>query len=334
MKRNRVLTGDARTRLRELPESCVDTVCTSPPYFQLRDYGARGQIGTEDSADAWASRLRAVATELARVLKPGGTWWLNLGDSFSRGGATGVPAKGLLLAPERLLLGLAEDGWLIRNKVVWHKPNPVPTSARDRLNTTWEPIYLLTRAPDYYFDLDAIRVPHITRSVPAQTPPSDRPSGRPDWAGPLAGDQHGLALLRAEGRPGHPLGKNPGDVWQFAPTKRRGACLAPFPEGLVERTLRASCPVAVCRQCQRPWLRPVTRSLGALATKGELAPDCACEAPSRPGLVLDPFLGSGTTAVVAQRLGLDWLGIELRPDFARAAAARLRAERTTGKEAA
>ena len=104
LPRNRVLTGDATSRLRELPAGTVDCVITSPPYFQLRDYGAAGQIGLEATVDDWVKGLRPVFAEVARVLKDTGSLWLNLGDSFSRHRKYGAPAKSLLLAPERLLL--------------------------------------------------------------------------------------------------------------------------------------------------------------------------------------------------------------------------------------
>jgi len=187
LPRNRVLVGDALAQLQRLPPASIDCIVTSPPYFALRDYGVPGQLGAERTINDWVAQLRLVMREAARVLSPTGSLWLNLGDTFSRGGQWGAPAKSLLLGPERLLLALADDGWLIRNKIVWAKRNPMPTSVRDRLALTWEPIYLLVRSKHYSFDLDAVRVPH--RSQPGvRRQPSPRP-GRPSWAGPLAGDQ-------------------------------------------------------------------------------------------------------------------------------------------------
>src|SRR5262245_26649938 len=128
LPRNRILQGDAATVLRRLPQASVDCVVTSPPYFALRDYGHDGQLGLEDTVHGWVENLRAVCQEVWRVLKPAGAFWLNLGDSFSRHEQYGAPAKSLLLGPERLLLGLAEDGWLVRNRVVWAKSNALPSS--------------------------------------------------------------------------------------------------------------------------------------------------------------------------------------------------------------
>jgi DNA modification methylase len=309
LPRNTILIGDAATRLRELPTASVDCAITSPPYFQLRNYGAAGQIGLEVHVDGWVAALERVFTEVARVLKPTGVLWLNLGDSFSRHSRYGAPPKGLLLAPERLLLALASDGWLVRNKVVWAKTNPLPSSVTDRLALTYEVVYFLARSPRYFFDLDAIREPHRSSAAKRGRPPLNL---TPDWAGPLATTLGGLRRARAAGTPGHPLGKNPGDVWQIATHGYKGAHFATFPEALVRRPLMATCPQAVCIACGRPWRR-----------KAEVLVPCGCGAPTRPGVVLDPFFGSGTVGVAAQKLGRDWIGIELNPAYVRLAEARL-----------
>jgi DNA modification methylase len=340
LPRNTILTGDATARLRELPTGTVDCVITSPPYFQLRDYGVPGQLGLEATVEDWVAGLRPVFAEVARVLKPAGSLWLNLGDSFSRHARYGAAPKGLLLAPERLVLALAGDGWLVRNKVIWAKTNPMPTSVTDRLTLTYEPVYFLVRSRRYFFDLDAIREPHHSRS--------DRKSGRgplgvrPGWSGPLAGSRDGLRQAHPDGRPGHLLGKNPGDVWRIATHGYAGAHFATFPEELVRRPILATCPEAVCTACGQPWRRPVTvRRLGHTAAAGTddyvrryprrwetvrevgaLVP-CGCGAPTVAGVALDPFFGTGTVGVVAQKLGRDWLGVELSPEYVRLAWERL-----------
>ena len=323
--RNAVLVGDARTAMRRLPDASVDCVVTSPPYFRLRDYGIEGQIGLEAHVDGWATELRSVLTETARVLKPTGSLWLNLGDAYSRRPADGAPPKSLLLGPERVVLGLLADGWTIRNKVIWAKTNPMPASVRDRLACTWEVIYFATRSRRYHFDLDSIRVPH--RSVRQPVGSEVKKRGKPAWAGPLAGDHSGLEKLKAKGRSGHPLGKNPGDVWRLPTAGYRGAHFATFPERLIERPILATCPEKVCARCGLPWERQPHRQLGHLAVRGELAPACDCRAGARPGLVLDPFMGAGTVAVAARDHGRDWLGIELNPEFVALTTERLNDER-------
>jgi DNA modification methylase len=323
LPRNIILVGDAAARLRQLPAASVDCVVTSPPYFALRKYHVPGQLGLEGSVQQWVANLLPVIDEIARVLKPEGSLWLNVGDAYSRHPKYGAPAKSFVLGPERLLLVVAKRGWIVRNKVVWAKPNPMPASVRDRLTASWEPLYFLVRSRHYYFDLDAIRVPH--RSHPARSRGATVPAKRAAWAGPLAGDQSGLARLKQRGIPGHPLGKNPGDVWTLSTSTFRGGHHATFPETLVERPLLATCPQRVCIACGRAWQRAqVSRAVGHLAVSGELQPACECGASWQPGIVLDPFLGSGTTAVAAQRLGRDWLGIELNPEFSAIAERRLR----------
>lgn len=333
MRRNTVLVGDALERLRDLPAASIDVVVTSPPYFQLRNYQVQGQLGLESSVHDWVSNLAAVFDEVARVLNPTGSVWLNLGDSYARKPEHGAPPKGLVLAPERLLLALTERGWLVRNKVLWSKPNPMPASVGDRLTCTWEPLYFLVRGPRYFFDLDAIRVPHRSQRTPQHASVAPERTRPPAWSGPLAGSQDGLGRLKAQGLSGHPLGKNPGDVWNIATAGYRGAHFATFPEALVERPLLASCPARVCARCGQAWRRePVKRQLGHLALLGQLVPTCRCGAHARPGLVLDPFMGAGTVAVVAERLQRDWLGIELNPDFAALTYQRLGAQGGTSDQ--
>lgn len=326
--RNQILIGDVRHKLDTIPDASIDTVITSPPYFRLRNYQQTDQIGLEDHVDGWVDELLLVARGLQRVLKPTGSLWLNLGDTFSRRPVEGATPKSLLLAPERLALRMVQDGWILRNKVIWAKPNPMPTSVRDRLSCTWEVIYFFTTSETYFFDLDAIRIPHL--GTPRSAPHRGRKRGKAwtvpeEWRGPSTGNNSGLDRLKATGLPGHPLGKNPGDVWTIPTAGYRGAHHAVYPERLVERPLLASCPEKACARCGVPWTRTPHRSHKRLAMVGALIQRCACppDTGSIPGVVLDPFIGSGTTAVVAERLGRDWLGVELNPEFAALAVQRI-----------
>jgi DNA modification methylase len=329
LPRNTVIVGDAREKLATLPARSIDCVITSPPYFQLRDYQVGGQIGLEDRVENWADELCTVMRGIARVLKPGGSVWLNLGDSYSRHPKYGAARKSLLLGGERVALGLIQDGWTIRNKVIWSKTNNMPNSVRDRLSCSWEVVYFLTRSERYSFDLDAIRVParsarNAERSGKPYPPASSLP---PRWAGPLAGSNAGLARLKAEGRVSHPLGKNPSDVWALPAANFRGAHFATFPPALVTRPLLASCPERVCRGCGAPWERQAARRANGLSTLGELQPACECRGGWQPGVVLDPFFGAGTVGLVAEQHTRDWLGIELNPDFVALAEERIAAAR-------
>lgn len=317
---NTIVVGDAAEVLRTFPTASIDCVVTSPPYFQLRNYQATGQIGLERSVDDWVEKLRVVLNQLQRVLTPTGSLWLNLGDSYSRHARYGAAPKSLLLGPERLLLALVDDGWIIRNKIVWAKPNPMPASVRDRLNCTWEVIYVAVRSRHYYFDLDAIRVPlrSASRTESRSAANSASSARRPDWAGPLAGSNKGLLSLKARGLAGHPLGKNPGDVWSIPTANFTGAHHAVFPTELVRRALVSACPQYVCTRCRKAWRR---------SSPNGMQPTCNCQAGRRSGRVLDPFMGAGTVAVGAEMLQRDWVGIELNATFAALARERIQRAR-------
>jgi DNA modification methylase len=322
-----------RERLAELPDASVDCVITSPPYFAARDYGHSGQIGAESDITAWAEEIAAVCAQLARVLTPTGALWLNLGDGYSRHPREGVAKKSLLLGPERVAVRLTESGWLLRNKIVWSKPNPMPSSVGDRLSNAHEFVYFCTRAAQYYFDLDAIREPALSarrgevhRSTAPYPPRHAVPSlGR--GMAPRIDLNHGIATMKASGQASHPLGKNPGDAWHLATASYRGAHFASFPLSLVRRPLLATCPPAVCTACGHPWRRARQVINGRALATGPLRAGCSCRAPSRRGRVLDPFIGSGTVAIAAERYGRDWLGIEINTGYAALTEQRLMAWR-------
>jgi len=328
--RNRILVGDVRERLADISAASVDCVITSPPYYQLRDYGNAAQLGLEATVDEWAEGLRGVLDKVGRVLKPTGVVWVNLGDSYSRHAKYGASNKSLLLGPERFSLKLIDDGWIVRNKVVWAKSNPLPSSVRDRLSSTWEVIYMLTREGTYFFDLDAVRIFHGSKRAPrreARRVGHAYPAlgaGAPSWGDTQSGNR-ALAEMNDRGEVGHPLGKNPGDVWEIGTASFRGAHFATFPVKLVDRPLLATCPEKVCAGCGRPWQREPMRRLGQLAVRGELRKSCACDRGWNPGLVLDPFIGTGTVALAAIAHQRDWLGIELNPDYATIAEQRIAA---------
>ncbi|WP_035750176.1 DNA-methyltransferase [Arthrobacter sp. 35W] len=313
--------GDALKTLRSLPNESIDMCLTSPPYFRLRDYDAPGQLGLEESVDTWAATLREVCREVRRVLVPTGTFWLNLGDTYTTHARQGAPPKSLALAPERLVRLLQDDGWILRNKIIWAKPNPMPTSVRDRLTATHEVIYLFAKQPRYFFDLDNIRVPHVSKPGAPPGRRSRRPAAEP-WRGPNADSTTGLATMKARGMVGHPLGKNPGDVWTISTSAGKGSHHATFPEPLASRCIQAGTPETRCITCRKPHTRAIRR-LGETATRLALAPTCGHRDGTEPGIVLDPFMGSGTTAVVAERLHRQWIGVEINPDFAREAVARI-----------
>lgn len=329
LPRNTILTGDAHEVLSGLLPESVDCCTTSPPYVGgLRNYSVDGQLGRELTVSGYVANLRAVLREVRRVLKPTGSLWLNLGDATARHPRQGAPRGSLLLAPQRLALALSADGWIVRNIVIWDKPAPMPQSARDRLSPTYEVVIFATKERRYFFDLDAIRIPH--RSADRAGTPRRSERGRR-----YQGNNTGLGKLKAAGRVGHVNGGNPRDLWTIPTAADRLGHQATFPEALIERPILATCPERICVQCDRPWTRPTRivskwTSEGMSHTRevGELR-RCRCFAPSRPGVVLDPFAGAGTAAVVARRLRRDFLGVELNPAYVTLAQTRLAAGRTT-----
>jgi DNA modification methylase len=318
-----------RQRLAELPDASVDCVITSPPYFALRDYGHSGQIGAEATVDDWAAEIAAVCNLLARVLRPSGSLFLNLGDGYSRHDREGAAKKSLLLGPSRVALRLTRSGWLLRNQIIWAKSNPTPSSVRDRFSNTHEFVYFFTRQSGYHFDLDAVRVPAKTalagpRRKQARTSlPREAVPTLGGGTSPRVDLNHGLAGMKTAGLSSHPLGKNPGDCWELATSNYRGAHFATFPLALVEKPLIATCPERVCTSCNQPWRRAKQLQNGRRLAVGPLKASCSCRAAWRPGRVLDPFLGSGTVALAAEMNGRDWVGIEINAGYAELAHQRL-----------
>lgn len=337
LPRNQLLIGDAHARLAELPDQSVDCVITSPPYFALRDYGQPGQLGLERTVDDWVTGLVAVANEVRRVLKPTGAFWLNVADSYSHHPREGAPKKSLLLGPQRLALALVASGWILRNHIIWSKTNPMPHNVTDRLSCTHESVYLLTRQQRYFFDLNAIRRPHKDKRVHGR---GDGDTGRiypPVGVLPRrsqrSGDiNDGLGKMKAAGMVGHPLGGNPGDVWALATAAFQGEHFATFPPQLVERPLLSTCPERTCLACGVPWQRARQFVHERWLAVGPLKPDCSCGGDWQPGVVLDPCMGAGTVALVAEQHHRDWLGIELNPAYAALANQRLADWRATQGE--
>lgn len=217
-----LLSGDALEVLRTMSDESVDCVVTSPPYYRLRDYGASGQYGQEKTPAGYVETMRAVFSEVRRVLADDGTLWLNLGDSYGAG-------KRLLMIPAQVAIALQGDGWTLRNEIAWHKPNGIPSPVSDRLATRHERVYLLTKGPRYHFDLDAIREEYT-----GDRSPTRRAHTTANKANTLRG-QWTLDKVLA-----HP-GRNPGDVWSISTRPYPAAHFATFPIDLPLRCIKAGC---------------------------------------------------------------------------------------------
>ncbi len=403
-----ILTGDCLDVLATLPADTFQACVTSPPYYGLRDYGVDGQIGLEESPDAYVAKMVEVFRAVRRVLRPDGTVFLNLGDSYYQNGISGPqvktgarasriftaagtgararradacdrlgtepegsPARGclcgslcgacrakpkdLLGIPWMVAFALRADGWFLRSAIVWAKPNPMPESVRDRPTSSYEMVFLLSKAASYFYDQDAIREPH-TSDPEGLNDPSLRKAIASD-----AGSQFVEGgLRRPPSRPanyfGHELGRNARNVWTIATQPYSGAHFATMPPALAERCIKAgSSEKGQCPHCGAPWARQVDVESRPNWQGGEgqkhdgkhyrpnpgggvgndarpridrgWSPSCDCPPHTpTPQHVLDPFGGAGTVGLVASRLQRRATLIELNPAYAEMARARCRAD--------
>jgi DNA modification methylase len=391
------LTGDCRDVLPTLADASVQCVVCSPPYYALRSYLPDGhadkhrEIGSEPTPDAFVATLVEVFREVRRVLRDDGTCWVNLGDSYSGGKtgrtdqdrnsrnmdgrntanasltgqpdgwqrpvAPGYKPKDLLMMPARVALALQADGWWLRSDIIWHKPNPMPESCRDRPTSAHEHVFLLTKKPSYYFDNDAIREPQSEGTIErfgngnAPRKPGIKQGGS---------DRKTLSFDQATPDAILPNGRSCRNVWTIATHAYSAAHFATYPPELVERCIRAgTSEKGCCPQCGAPWYR-VTEGNGAATGKSYndhsldavagmsqpspnkkggsewrkaqaadpirttgWSPSCQCNAEVVPCTVLDPFSGAGTTALVADRLQRNAIAIDLSHEYRDMAAARI-----------
>ncbi len=301
---NGIITGDSLEVLRGMEDESVDMCVTSPPYYGLRDYGVDGQIGREQSPEEYVEKLVQIFREVRRVLKPDGTLWLNLGDSYATSSgdnpprntrnsnghtAKSVPAgykrKDLIGIPWMVAFALRADGWYLRQDIIWHKSNAMPESVRDRCTKSHEYIFLLSKSPRYYFNADAIREP-CGKKGNAKT---FRGGGA--YTGGRSFKNSATVERQSHGNTENKAGsRNKRSVWSIATAQFKAAHYATFPVKLVRPCILAGC---------RPG-----------------------------GVVLDPFIGSGTTGVVAIEEGRSYIGIEINPEYVAMATERIRAAGT------
>lgn len=290
MKPNTILCGDCLEVLRTLPSSSIDCCVTSPPYYALRDYGVDGQIGLEETPEAYIAKLSYVFMEVYRVLKPEGTLWLNIGDSYNgnKKGNTetikhkvvaesndfhkklwkGAKQKDLIGVPWMLAFTLRSQGWYLRQDIIWEKGNPLPESVTDRCTKSHEYIFLMSKSQKYYFDYEAIQE--------KAKYPNDNRGSRGD-------SRRGTEMNSVSGVTGEMRNKR--DVWCVNTKPCSEAHFATYPFELIRPCILAGCP--------------------------------------ENGIVLDPFMGSGTTAIVARSLNRNYIGVELNPEYIKIAQKRL-----------
>lgn len=257
-----ILVGDSRKKLRKIPSNYVDMCVTSPPYYGLRNYNVDEQIGQDQTLEEYINSLEEVFTQVYRILKPDGTLWLNLGDTYCGTGSKenhfdprykygrngqqvainhkvdGLKAKNLLGVPWKVAFALQKKGWILRQDIIWYKPNAMPESIKDRCTRSHEYIFLFSKQRSYFYDFTAIQ---------------------------------DLCILDNTKK------KNKRDVWSISTVGYKGKHFATFPVELAQTCIKAGCP---------------------------------CN-----GIVLDPFMGAGTTAVAALHEKKHFVGIELNPEY-------------------
>jgi DNA modification methylase len=408
---NKVHVGDVIGVMKTFPDSFVDCIVTSPPYWALRDYEEEGQIGLEDHPRLYINKMVEVLSECKRVLKPTGTIWFNIGDSYytKSGSGTGnnfenrheqldngkgnltrahneirgkyktnwLQSKQKLLIPYRIAIACQDElGLVIRNDINWVKQianwkdknswgSSMPSSVKDRLNNNSESIFLMTKNKKYFFDLNKIRIPHnslndLNRRNNMNYYKKETESKYSNTY--LDGNKKGRNRKEFY----NSNGKNPGDCLMFPLEPSHENHFAQFPFTLPDFCIKAGCPEKVCSKCGAPiipvyevenneekkehdgenikyhsiehesnnrrgfnstriWYPPKRKFKG-------YKPSCSCNEGTKKGVVLDPFMGRGTTGIVAIRNNVDYIGIDLNKDYANIAEERIKKQPKSLKE--
>lgn len=317
MQTDTIIAGDALAELKNLPAESIDCVITSPPYWALRDYGSAGQLGQEPDLIEYVQNLCNIFDEVERVLKPAGSLWVNIGDTYStisggmreransprpkykkyQAGAgamalqqpkTKYKSKTLLQIPARFAIEMIERGWILRNELIWHKPNVMPQSVKDRFTVDYEKVFFFTKRKNYYFaqQFEISKNPDddVRRIMKAKSYNRREQGGNSTFNSPDRSEKDLKEVLY--------LGRNKRSVWSISTRPFKEAHFATFPKELVMPMIEAGCPEG--------------------------------------GIVLDPFFGSGTTGVVARELGRQYIGIELNAEFIKIAEKRLAQQNLLG----
>ena len=311
MNTHKIIQGDCVSAMKTMPDGCVQTCVTSPPYWGLRDYGHKDQLGAEKTPEAYVENMVTVFREVRRILRDDGTVWLNLGDSYNAGrdgghpggkkqwkpcqekyasrsgaNAPGLKPKDLIGIPWRVAFALQADGWYLRQDIIWNKPNPMPESVTDRCTKAHEYIFMLSKHSHYYYDYEAIQ----ERSV-SFNPKLSEKKGMKNIFGNMS--ERGVTRtteglnLKSQSEKTKEL-RHKRSVWTVNTRGYKGAHFAVYPKELIVPCILAGCPVG--------------------------------------GTVLDPFTGSGTTAVVALENGRNFIGTELNPEYIKIAEDRIKEE--------
>ena len=271
--KNTIIQGDTLSVLKEFPNESVDMIITSPPYWNLRDYGEDKQLGLEYTTKEYIDSLYTIFEESKRVLKNEGTLWINIRDTYSKGiKRSGVKNKSLSMIPERLAIKMIDNGWILRNTIIWHKPNAMPDSCKNRFTMDYEYLYMFSKQEKYYFKTQY--EPYVSIHGKDSNTISKKEKELLDTKMVRHGGE-GSTLNKPS--MWNPKGRIKRTTWDINTKPFKGSHFAPYPEELIECPIDAGCP--------------------------------------ENGIVLDIFMGSGTTGVVAKKQNKNYIGIELNRDY-------------------
>lgn len=351
-----ILIGDTREQLKTIASESIHCVVTSPPYWGLRDYGVEGQIGLESTPGEFITTMVDVFEEVRRVLRPDGTCWMNMGDSYAgswgaqgrpngdgemcgrsvisarsigasprfvrgtgtRGKEFGLKPKDLVMMPHRLAIALQDAGWWVRQDIVWSKPNPMPESVRDRCTKAHEYIFLLTKSEKYYFNQEAVAEPVSlnTHARLSQDVRNQIGSERANGGTKTSGN------MKAVGKkiyPGTGVGFGQGFDQMAKPRVKNNQSFNEAMAIMPDTRNKRS----VWTMTTQPF-----KEAHFATFPPELPETCIKAGCPVGGTVLDPFFGAGTTGLVADRLQRDCIGIELNPVYAEIARKRIQQDST------
>ncbi|MDR0206055.1 MAG: site-specific DNA-methyltransferase [Bacteroidales bacterium] len=328
---NKIYCGDALKTLQLFKTESVNCIVSSPPYYALRNYNVDGQIGLEPTPKQYLKRLADVFMECRRVLTKDGTMWIVIGDSYAGSGRgigdinkkgiqqkasfvgefckpyqlDGYKGKDLIGIPWSLAFALRAGGWYLRQDIIWHKPNPMPESIRDRCTKAHEYVFLFSKSAKYYFAHNAILEP-----------------AKYDGRKKMTHEGSAKYLNDAAGIATQNVSKGGRERW---PNKQRGFSTKDGDTGFPAQHHGSNIPMLPARNKRSVWTVPTRGFKGAhFATfPPDLIRTCIIAGCPQGGIVLDPFMGAGTTAVVAKKLGRNFIGIELNSDYIRLAEERL-----------
>ena len=376
---NQIHKIDALQGLKQLDSNSIDCSMSSPPYWALRDYGTEGQLGLEPTFDEYINKLCDIYDEVKRVLKPEGTCWVNLGDTYStisgnmrskefdhpkyqsakatmnfKQPQTNLPDKSLTLVPFRFAIEMINRGWILRNTIIWHKPNCMPSSAKDRFTVDFEYVFFFVKQKKYFFEAQ----------YEEYTEPMNRWGGDKLKADGLSSWDKGTGqdTYRDRDMRPNPLGRNKRTVWSICPQPFPEAHFAVYPEELCETPIKSGCPEFVCQECGKAREKIITTEyVGSSENRGghivgngqsqgglynipkESAQkvddgytNCGCYDVQKVGniehhtqqfeggIVLDPFMGAGTTALVALKQSKRFIGFEINQQYIDIATKRIK----------